>query len=194
MSRRTYRRVDIHRTITTARSSGTQLSSTARMNLLARETVANTIHLSPGSYFLVDERLPVDLEPFRGYRREHCEVDPIRGRFDWPEYSNVLLGETSWDLITEMPNVRLEKKICGNIITSLDVLSSREKKSEFLYYLWYLIDCNRRAIGYWKIQKRAVSINNRLLSRSASIRDGRSRETMRVNSIHFIQMRIRVHE
>jgi len=65
------------------------------MNLLARETVANTIHLSPGSYFLVDERLPVDLEPFRGYRREHCEVDPIRGRFDWPEYSNVLLGETS---------------------------------------------------------------------------------------------------
>lgn len=35
MSRCTYRRVDIHRTIT-ARSSGTQLSPTAGMNLLAR--------------------------------------------------------------------------------------------------------------------------------------------------------------
>jgi len=39
------------------------------------------IHSSPDSYFLVVERLPVDLEPFRGHRREHCDqVDPIRGR------------------------------------------------------------------------------------------------------------------
>lgn len=96
MSQRTYRRVDIHRTITAARSSGTQLSPSAGMNLPARETVANTIHSSPDSYFLVDERPSVDLEPFRGHCREHCdEVDPTRGRFNWPEYPNDLLGETN---------------------------------------------------------------------------------------------------
>lgn len=145
MSRCTYRHVDIHRTIMVARSSGTQLSPTAGMNLPARETVANTTHSSPGSYFLAHERSSVDLEPFCGNCREHCDqVDPNRGRFGWPEYPNDLFGETNLRLdYCDAESIKLWKDD--------DLAWFRwpgEKKSDSLprpagYHLGHPVDCNR---------------------------------------------------
>lgn len=84
ISWRTYRRVYIHRTITTARSSETQLSPTAGMNLPAHETVANTTCSSPNSYFPRRRTIaPVRFRVIsRGHRRE--KIDLIYRRFRWP--------------------------------------------------------------------------------------------------------------